>query len=170
MLVRPAARHDAPVADGFALGVLTHVRGRGHGVHGRGSHDVVSSPAAAGAAVSHRAYTPLPAAATAPPHHRRTPTRRRLPVTAPPKRGGRNVTAVTVARLRQDVLFGLRAPAKRLSVVEFVVVSDWGRINAIVSCPVPRIPSENFKYLIGNERKPLIIPQTPSCFALVRGQ
>lgn len=124
MLVRSAARHDAPVADGLALGVLAHVRGRGHGVHSSGRHDVVPSPAAAApaapaapatspsarAAFSHRAHSPLPAAATAPSHHG-APARDDIPVAS--HEPGRDLAAIAVPRVRQDVVLGLKAHRRR---------------------------------------------------------
>jgi len=114
VFVGSAANYGTSIAHGLALSVLAHVRRRGHGVHGRGRDDVVPSsppPAAAtaaattaGTAFSHRADSPLSAAATASPHLR-SPARHDLPV-APPE-PGRDVTAVTVARFRQDVVLGL---------------------------------------------------------------
>jgi len=118
VFVGSAANYGTSVAHGLALGVLAHVRSRGHGVHGRGRDDVVPSPpppaaataaaattaATAGTAFSHRADSPLSAAATASPHLR-SPARHDLSVA--PSEPGRDVTAVTVARFRQDVVLGL---------------------------------------------------------------
>jgi len=117
VFVGSAANYGTSIAHGLALSVLAHVRSRGHGMHGRGRDDVVpSSPppaaataaattaATAGTAFSHRADSPLSAAATASPHLR-SPACHDLPV-APPE-PGRDITAVTVARFRQDVVLGL---------------------------------------------------------------
>lgn len=109
MLVRSAARHDPSLADGLALGVLANVRGRGHGVHGRGRHDVVPPPTT-GPALPHRTYSPLFTTATASSHHR-APAHRHLSV-APPEPGC-DVATFTVARLRQDFVLGLMMTTTR---------------------------------------------------------
>lgn len=96
----PATDHDSPIADGLSLSVLTYVRGRGHRVHGRSCHDIVSSsPAATTAAdstVPHRAHTSLFTTATAPPHHR-APAHHGIPIASPEP--SRHLTTVPITRL-----------------------------------------------------------------------